>query len=239
MYRLIYALLWPLGAKWLLRCHANAQIWSDFSELFDSTPELKMSVHVFQRSDGFLGHSMVLFSILSVTDCFCFRSPLTHSCTDTYNLHTVWHTATHSRPLSCAPAMTRCCFCFNGYLISVLSVSASVRPLSLPVSLQKVTVHISLHAVTARPLREKLCPLLIQPRLFVVAPLKIFTKHSKDNGERWRGWTLLKRGLVWRDLSVDLRSIFTRRVKVRGSADSWNAHPAAFVLDLCMWITCC
>lgn len=129
MYRLIYALLWPLGAKWLLRFHANAQIWSDFSELFDSTPELKMSVHGFQRSDGFLGHSGVLFSILSVTDCFCFRSPLTHSCTDTYNLHTVGHTATHSRPLSCAPAMTLCCFCFNGYLISVLSVSASVRPL--------------------------------------------------------------------------------------------------------------
>lgn len=49
------------------RFHVNAQIWSDLSELFDPTPELKVSVHVFQRSDGFPGHSGVLFPILSVT----------------------------------------------------------------------------------------------------------------------------------------------------------------------------
>lgn len=136
MYGLIYGFLWALGAFVLVQILCECSDLIRLSGMIFPTPEVKMSVDAFQRSGGFLGHSGVLFPILSMTDCFCFRSPLTHSCTDTYNLHAAGPTAIHSRPLSCTRAMTH--WCFPLLDISFLSsFSASARPLELPASLGK------------------------------------------------------------------------------------------------------
>lgn len=116
MYLLIFSLPWLFRLLVNVRCD---QFLVNY--LFPC-----LSVHVFQWSAGLLGHRRA-FILNSKRDCFCFRSPLTHSCTDTYNLHTVEYAAIHSRPLRCTLAMTHWCSFFNGYLLLLFLSSVSLH----------------------------------------------------------------------------------------------------------------
>lgn len=141
----------PSELLWLFRFHVNAEIWSDLSELFDPTPELKVSVHVFQRSDGFPGHSGVLFPILSVT--VSALDPLWHTHALTHLTYIQYDTQPYpAGPWAALMQWPTGVFAFNGYLISLHQWDRS------NFLYHYVAVHVSLHAFTAHLLCQKLCP---------------------------------------------------------------------------------
>lgn len=79
-FRFPFALT-PWDLLWLFRFHVDVQIWSDYRELVCPCLDWRCPWMFFSGL-------MASWVILGVTDSFCFRSPLTHTCTDTYNLHT-------------------------------------------------------------------------------------------------------------------------------------------------------